>query len=48
MVARRIGRRWSDGDELELELFSVAMASSGRERTEGLLWCLIEERRGRG
>jgi hypothetical protein len=48
MVARQIGQRWSDGDELELELFSVAKASGGRERKEGLLWCLIEEGRGHG
>jgi hypothetical protein len=36
------------GGWIELELLTAAVASGGRRRTEGVLWCLREGRRGRG
>jgi hypothetical protein len=39
MVTRRIWKWWSEEDEFELELLTVAMASGGRKEMEGALWC---------
>jgi hypothetical protein len=46
MRARQIGVWWSEEGEFGVVVLMVAMASGGRRRTEGVLWCLREGRRG--
>jgi hypothetical protein len=46
MRARRIGEWWSEEGEFGVVVLMVVMASGGRRRMEGVLWCLREGRRG--